>query len=122
MTESQPSQGAAALSKVWEAYVFGILKARNLARILSLILCPCLLGDSPSELQKAQGLLANGFLAEAVRILSQSFKTIRAARRTSIAWDCSGIAKISCPISQRDRDRDPFVANSATAHNQLGVI
>ena len=45
-----------------------ILTAKNLARILPLILCPCLLCDSPSELQKAQDLLAKGSLPEVVTV------------------------------------------------------
>jgi tetratricopeptide (TPR) repeat protein len=51
--------------------VLGILKAKGLAPILAVLLCPCLLCDSPSELQKAQGLLAKGSLAEAVTVLRQ---------------------------------------------------
>lgn len=47
----------------------GILKAKGLALILALMLCPCLLSDSPSELQKAQDLIAKHSLAEAVTAL-----------------------------------------------------
>ena len=123
MTESQPSQGAAALSKVWEAYVFGILKAKNLARILSLILCPCLLGDSPSELQKAQDLLANGFLAEAVRILSRVVQddpgSSDAHLSLGTALALQGLRVQSLKEIETAIHLSP---NSATAHNQLGVI
>jgi Tfp pilus assembly protein PilF len=47
------------------------LKAKVLAFILALMLCPCLLCDSSSELQKAQDLLAKRSLAEAVTALRQ---------------------------------------------------
>jgi tetratricopeptide (TPR) repeat protein len=51
--------------------VFRILKTSGLAPILAVLLCPCLLCDSPGELQKAQDLLARGSLAEAVTVLRQ---------------------------------------------------
>lgn len=49
----------------------GVSKAKSLARILALVLCSCLLCDSPSELQKAQGLFAEGSLAEVVTVFRQ---------------------------------------------------
>jgi tetratricopeptide (TPR) repeat protein len=51
--------------------VLGILKASGLAPILAILLCPFLVCDSLSELQKAQDLLARGSLAEAVTVLRQ---------------------------------------------------
>ena len=123
MTESQPFQGAAALSRVWEAYVLGILKAKYLARILSLILCPCLLCDSPSELQKAQDLLANGFLAEAVRILSQVVQddpgNVDAHLSLGTAFALQGLRAQSLKEVETAIHLSP---NSAKAYNQLGVI
>jgi hypothetical protein len=60
-----------ALSRVGEVSVHGILKAKGLALILALMLCPCLPSDSASELQKAQDLIAKRSLAEAVTALRQ---------------------------------------------------
>jgi hypothetical protein len=48
-----------------------VSKAKSLARILALVLCPCLLFDSPSELQKAQDLFARGSLAEVATVFRQ---------------------------------------------------
>jgi tetratricopeptide (TPR) repeat protein len=123
MTESQPVQRAAAFGTVWEAYVLGILKAKNLARILSLILCPCLLCDSPSELQKAQDLLANGFLVEAVRILCQ---VVQDDPRNADAHLSLGVAfalqRLRIQSLKEIETAINLSPNSAKAHNQLGVI
>lgn len=45
--------------------------------VMVVLLCPSLLCDSSSELQKAQDLLAKGSLSEAVTILRRWLKIIR---------------------------------------------
>ena len=100
-----------------------MLKAKSLARILPLILCPCLLCDSPSELQKAQDLLANGFLAEAVRILTQVVQddpgNADAHLSLGTALALQGLRVESLKEIETAIHLSP---NSAKAHNQLGVI
>ena len=100
-----------------------ILTAKNLARILLLILCPCLLCDSPSELQKAQGLLAKGSLPEAVTVLR---KVVRgdpgnpdAHLSLGTALALQGLRVQSLKEIETAINLSP---NSANARNQLGVI
>jgi len=99
------------------------LKARSLARILPLILCPCLLCDSPSELQKAQDLLAKGSLPEAVTVLR---KVVRddpgnpdAHLSLGTALALQGLRVQSLKEIETAINLSP---NSAKARNQLGVI
>jgi tetratricopeptide (TPR) repeat protein len=51
--------------------MLGFLKTRRLVPILAVLLCPYLLCDPTTQLQKAQDLLARGSLAEAVTVLRQ---------------------------------------------------
>ena len=100
-----------------------ILKAKSLARILPLILCPCLLCDSPSELQKAQDLLAKGSLPEAVTVLRKivrddpSNADVHLSLGTALALQ--GLRVQSLKEIETAINLSP---NSAKARNQLGVI
>lgn len=100
-----------------------VLTARNLARILPLILCPCLLRDSPSEMQKAQDLLTKGSLPQAVAILRQLVRhdpgnpDAHLSLGTALALQglrVQSLKEIETAIA--------LAPDSANAHNQLGVV
>ena len=103
--------------------MLGILKAKSLARILPLVLCPCLLCDSPSQLQKAQDLLANGSLSEAVIVLLQAVRddpgNFDAHLSLGNALALQGLRVQSLAEIETAIKLSP---NSAKAHNQLGVV
>ena len=103
--------------------MLGNLKANNLARILPLVLCPCLLCDSESQLQKAQELLAKGSLAEAVTVLRQVVRddpsNLDAHLSLGTALALRGLRFESLKEIENAINLSP---NSAKARNQLGVI
>ena len=103
--------------------MFGILKARNLAQVLPLILCPCLLIGSPKQLQKAQDLLARGSLSEAVIILRQAVRddpgNADAHLSLGNALALQGLRMESLKEVETAIALSP---NSAKAPNRLGVI
>ena len=100
----------------------GILKSKGLAPILAVLLCPCLLCDSPSELKKAQDLLAKGSLEDAVAVLRRVVHDdegnfdAHLLLGTSLAlqgFRTESLHEIETAIS--------LSPNSAKARNQLGV-
>lgn len=103
--------------------MLGILKVRSLARILPLVLCPCLLCGAPSELQKAQDLLAKGFLSQAVVVLRQVVRddpgNTEAHLSLGNALALQGLRAQSLKEIETAINLSP---NSAKARNQLGVI
>ena len=103
--------------------MLGISKATGLACILALALCPCLLCDSPSELQKAQDLLAKGSLAEAVTVLRQVVQdhpsNSDAHLSLGTAFALQGLRAQSLKEIETAINLSP---TSAKARNQLGVI
>jgi len=100
-----------------------MLKAKSLARILPLIICPCLLCSSPSELQKAQELLAKGSLSEAVTVLRQAVRddprNADAHLSLGTALALQGLRAQSLKEIETAINLSP---NSAKARNQLGVV
>ena len=100
-----------------------ILKAKSLARILPLILCPCLLCDSPSELQKAQDLLAKGSLSEAVAVLRQVVQDDPGNPDAHLSLGTALALKGLRVQSLKEIDTAINLSpKSAKARNQLGVI
>lgn len=100
-----------------------ILKAKSLARILPLILCPYLLWASPGQLQKAQDLLAKGSLSEAVIVLRQAVRDDPGNSDAHLllgnALALQGLRVQSLKEIETAINLSP---NSAQAHNQLGII
>jgi tetratricopeptide (TPR) repeat protein len=103
--------------------VIGIFKAKSFAQILPLILCPCLLCDSTSKLQRAQDLLAKGSLSEAVTVLRQVVRDAPSSPDAHLslgtALALQGLHVQSLKEIETAINLSP---NSAKAHNQLGVI
>ncbi|MGB6746357.1 MAG: tetratricopeptide repeat protein [Terracidiphilus sp.] len=103
--------------------MLGIFKAKSLARILLLILCPCLLCDAPSEFKKAQDLLANGSLSQAVVVLRQ---VVRDDPGNSDAHLLLGNALALQGLRAQSLKEIETAINlspdSAKARNQLGVV
>jgi tetratricopeptide (TPR) repeat protein len=103
--------------------VLGILKAKNCARILLFVLCPCLLCESENQLRKAQDLLAKGSLSEAVTFLRQVVRddpnNLDAHLSLGTALALQGLRAQSLKEIETAVKLSP---NSAKARNQLGVI
>lgn len=103
--------------------MLGILNTKNLARILLFVLCPCVLCDSQSQLQKAQELLARGSLAEAVTVLRQVVRddpaNLDAHLSLGTALALQGLRVQSLKEMATAIKLSP---NSAKARNQLGII
>ena len=91
--------------------MLGVLKGKSLARILPFLLCPCLLCDSSSQLQKAQDLLAKGSLSEAVTVLRQIVQddpgNLDAHLSLGTVLALQGLRR---SITQGDRGRNQFVS------------
>ena len=101
----------------------GILYVNCLACILALAFCPSLLCDSPSELQKAQELLAKGSLSEAATALREVIQVdpnnfdAHLSLGTTLALQglrAESLREIKTAINLSPK--------SAKARNQLGVI
>jgi tetratricopeptide (TPR) repeat protein len=103
--------------------VLGVSKAKGLACILTLVLCPCVFSDSASDLQRAQDLLANGSLSEAVtvlrRVVQDDPNNLDAHLTLGTALGLQGLRVQSLDEIERGIKISP---NSAKARNQLGVI
>jgi tetratricopeptide (TPR) repeat protein len=103
--------------------VLRTLKAQGRPLILAVLLCPCLFCDSPSELQKAQDLLARGSLAEAVTVLRQVAHDDRsnfdAHLLLATALALQGLRVESLKEIETAIHLSP---DSAKARNQQGVI
>lgn len=103
--------------------MLGILKANSLALLSALVLCPCLLCDSPSELQKAQNLLAKGSLSEAVTVLLHVVQddpsNADAHLSLGTALALQGLRVQSLKEIETAINLSP---NSARARNQLGIV
>lgn len=103
--------------------MLGILKVNFLTCISALVLCPCLLCDSPSELHKAQELLAKGSLSEAVIVLRQVIQddpsNFDAHLSLGTALALQGLRAQSLKEIETAINLSP---KSAKARNQLGVI
>lgn len=100
-----------------------VFKAKSLARILLLALCPCLLCDVPSEMQKAQDLLARGSLPQAVAVLRQVVRDDPGNSDAHLllgnALALQGLRAQSLKEIETAINLSP---NSAKARNQLGVV
>jgi tetratricopeptide (TPR) repeat protein len=103
--------------------VLRILRAKGLVPIWAVLLCPCLLCDSPSQLQKAQDLLAKGSLAEAVTVLRE---VVRHDRGNPDAHLLLGTALALQGLRLESLKEIDAAVNlspkSAKARNQQGVI
>ena len=103
--------------------MIGVSKAKGLAHILALVLCPCMFSIVPSELQRAQDLLAKGSLSEAVtvlrRIVQDDPNNLDAHLSLGTALALEGHRVQSLEEIERGIKISP---NSAKARNQLGVV
>ena len=103
--------------------MFRILKASGLAPILAVLLCPHVLCDSPSELQKAQDLLARGSLAEAVTVLRQIVQDDRGNFDAHLLLGTAlGLQGRRAESLQEIDTAISLSTNSPKARNQRGVI
>lgn len=100
-----------------------ILRPIRLARISLLVLSPCLLCNSQSQLQEAQDLLAQGSLAQAVTVLRHVVRddptNLDAHLSLGTALALQGLRSESLKEIATAINLSP---KSAKARNQLGVI